>query len=81
MILISFSYALLGASGCGKTTFLRCCLGFVQPSKGKIAVMGDPPGSRGTSIPGKDLGYMPQVLCYCSNFLVPLVIVNRIWDW
>ena len=81
MILTSLSYALLGASGCGKTTFLRCCLGFVRPNKGKLAVMGNPPGSRGTSIPGKDLGYMPQVMCYSSNFLVPLNIVNRILDW
>ena len=79
MMVISFSYALLGASGCGKTTLLRCCLGFIQPNKGKIVVMGNPPGARGTSIPGKDLGYMPQVMCYFSNVLVSLALLIGYW--
>ena len=79
MAIISYSYALLGASGCGKTTLLRCCLGFIRPNKGNIAVLGNPPDSRGTSIPGKDLGYMPQVMCYCSKFLVPLTLLIGNW--
>ena len=75
MMLISSSYALLGASGCGKTTLLRCCLGFIWPNKGKIAVMGNPPGHRGTSIPGRDLGYMPQVMCHYNNTVVALMLL------
>ena len=75
----SSSYALLGASGCGKTTLLRCCLGFIRPNKGKIVVMGNPPGCRGTSIPGKDLGYMPQVMRHYSNSIVTLILLTGYW--
>jgi NitT/TauT family transport system ATP-binding protein len=37
--------ALIGASGCGKTTLLRMCAGLEQPSSGSIEVFGKPPSA------------------------------------
>ena len=58
---LHFSYGLLGASGCGKTTLLRCALGRLPFQSGKILILGKPPGAKGHSVPGKGVGYMPQV--------------------
>ena len=55
------SYGLLGASGCGKTTLLRCILSSLEPDYGEITVLGMEPGIRSSNVPGRDVGYMPQV--------------------
>ncbi len=39
-------YALLGSSGCGKTTLLKCILGQLTPQSGQINVFGHKPGSK-----------------------------------
>lgn len=61
-------YGLLGSSGCGKTTLLRCILGRLQLAEGDIKVLGKSPGTRGHTIPGKDVGYMPQELALFGDF-------------
>ena len=61
-------YGLLGASGCGKTTLLRCCLGRLNTKSGSIRVLGKPPLSPGHGIPGRMVGYMPQELALYGNF-------------
>ena len=61
LIFSIFRYGLLGASGSGKTTLLRCVLGRLPIHSGTISILGKPPGAPGHTVPGKDVGYMPQV--------------------
>ena len=56
------SYCLLGASGCGKTTVLSTIVGLKKMDKGVVSVFGGIPGDRKIGIPGKRIGYMPQVI-------------------
>jgi zinc/manganese transport system ATP-binding protein len=47
--------AVLGPNGAGKTSLVRLLLGLLEPSEGRVAIDGSPPGELRTSV-----GYVPQ---------------------
>lgn len=61
--------ALIGPNGAGKTTMLRLLLGLRRPRSGRIAVLGERPGSRGHRI-----GYVPQKTGVPDGF--PLTVAD-----
>lgn len=71
-MILGCSYGLLGPSGCGKTTLLKCIVGTLKISRGHIIVLGKPPAFPGHDVPGKMVGYMPQVSTTCCTSLTIL---------
>lgn len=49
-------YGLLGASGCGKTTLLRCVVNRLKADSGEISLFGQHP----SILPRQMVGFMPQ---------------------
>ncbi|VEN44622.1 unnamed protein product, partial [Callosobruchus maculatus] len=72
-------YALLGASGCGKTTLLSCIVGIRYLDSGDIWVLGGKPGSRGSGVPGNRVGYMPQELALYGDFSIKETMLYFGW--
>ncbi|XP_021913320.1 ABC transporter G family member 20 isoform X2 [Zootermopsis nevadensis] len=63
-------YGLLGASGCGKTTLLSCIVGRRRLNTGEIYVLGGKPGTKGSGVPGRRVGYMPQEIALYGEFSI-----------
>ncbi|CAL8147093.1 unnamed protein product [Orchesella dallaii] len=63
-------YALLGSSGCGKTSLLSCIVGLRNLNKGSVWVFGEKPGTNDVGIPGRNVGYMPQETSLYDEFTV-----------
>lgn len=74
-----FSYGLLGASGCGKTTLLSCIVGRRRLNEGEIWVLGGRPGTKGSGVPGKRVGYMPQEIALYGEFTIKETMMYFGW--
>ncbi len=55
----------LGPNGAGKTTTLKCILGLLRPSSGRISIFGSPPASAGAR---RRMGYIPENPDYDDSF-------------
>jgi ABC-type multidrug transport system ATPase subunit len=64
----------LGSSGCGKTTLLSCVVGLRKLDSGNILVFGAEPGTKGSGIPGRKVGYMPQEIALYGEFSIKEVL-------
>ncbi|XP_077286467.1 ABC-type transporter snustorr isoform X2 [Arctopsyche grandis] len=72
-------YGLLGASGCGKTTLLSCIVGRRRLDSGEIWVLGGKPGTKGSGVPGKRVGYMPQEIALYGEFSIKETMMYFGW--
>jgi len=61
---------IIGPNGGGKTTAIKLMLGFLNPKKGKVRILGGKPASARPKI-----GYVPQVNAYDKDFPISVLEV------
>lgn len=61
---------LLGANGVGKSTFLKLCLGYLQPTEGEVLIYGNNLRTQPHSFIGKNIAYTPQSPAYPYHLTV-----------
>jgi len=72
--------AIVGPNGGGKTTLIKSILGFIQPYKGYIKLLGKPPGE---AVKTGKIGYLPQKSSVPKDFpfsvldVVMLGLINK----
>jgi len=49
-------FGLLGPNGAGKSTTFKCLIGLVTPDRGRVEILGDPPGPQAN----RRLGFLPE---------------------
>ena len=69
--------ALVGASGCGKSTVLRCLLGFETPERGSIFLMDRPIQDLDLTHVRRQFGVVPQRLTVLGGTLLENIIGSR----
>lgn len=62
--------ALLGPNGVGKTTLMRCLLGFLQPSEGEILIDGRAVSDFSRRDLAREIAYIPQSYSPAFNYTV-----------
>jgi NitT/TauT family transport system ATP-binding protein len=67
------SLALVGASGCGKTTILRAVAGLIEAGRGRVSVG---PGRPARAMVSQDLGLLPWKTAF-ANVELPLRLAGR----
>ncbi|OXA63260.1 ABC transporter G family member 23 [Folsomia candida] len=63
-------YALLGQSGCGKTTLLSCIVGLQKLCSGNIEIFGRDISHYRNGVPGSAVGFMPQEIALYESFTI-----------
>jgi ABC-type bacteriocin/lantibiotic exporter with double-glycine peptidase domain len=69
--------ALVGASGCGKSTVLRCLLGFETPERGSIFLMDRPLQDMDLTYVRRQFGVVPQRLTVLGGSLLDNIVGSR----
>ena len=69
--------ALVGASGCGKSTVLRCLLGFEQPERGSVRLDGAPLGELDLAYVRRQFGVVMQKFSLMGGSILDNIVGGR----